>query len=236
MKDAFSNLYDSIVNKNCTFIRLGYGSQLRIGIGEKIYYKHPKLEGKYHGEWDLITRAFTWRISKNNRFLCGSDDEPEDIDKILKTLELGTVSHIEKKNIADISMHLSKGIIIDFFCCSKDDNQMIIMNGIETAYEFTLEGIYEVNTNEHFEKLSEIEAILSELSEACNKRWEEQVPDSGYSKECGDCFYFRGIDGHFYFWEFGICSNCESPYDGMLVGLKSGCQFHKYLKDLLSSK
>lgn len=109
---------------------------------------------------------------------------------------------------------------------------MIVMKSEATAYELTTNGIYEVDTNEHFNTLSEIESVLNELSEGCNKRWEEQIPKNNADEKCDDCFYFRGINGYFYFWDYGICSNGESPYDGKLVGCMSGCLSHKFLKDI----
>lgn len=233
MKDAFYNLCENLVNKDCCFIRLGYGSKLHIGIGEKLYYENPKLEGKYHGEWDLFSRTYAWKISRDNSILCGNDDDPEFINQILRNLKLGSISHIEKRNAVDVSLHFSYGIVIDFFCCSTDDNQMMIMNNRERAYEFTIDGIYEVDINEHFDTLAEIESVLKELSEKCDKRWNELVPKNNSDEKCDDCFFFRGISGYFYFWDYGICSNEESPYDGKLVGFKSGCQFHKFLKDII---
>lgn len=235
MEDVFKNLYVSIVGKNCCYIRLGFGSQLRVGIGDKVYYKSSKLEGKYHGEWDLVSRTFAWRIIQDNKILCGSDDEPEFINDILRDFKLGVISHIEKRSIADIAISFSNGVNIDFFCCSNDDNQMILMKKDETAYEFTIDGIYEVTTNEHFNTLSEIESILSEYSKECSKRWKERVPGNNLVEKCDNCFYLRGIDGHFYFWDFGICSNVESPNDGKLVGSASGCEFYRQLKDIVSS-
>lgn len=236
MKEYFKELYDILVGKPCCYIKIGYGSNFRIGAGEKIYYKNPKLHGKFHGEWDIICRSYAWRIIKNGKFLCGSDDEIEDIEEIIETLNLGVFTKIERERKAgiDFSLHFEDGIIVDYFCCSTNDNQMMIMQKDGIAYELTVEGIYKVYTNEHFQTLTEIESFISEYSEKCSARWEAKVPDKDYPKKCGDCFYLRGIDGHFHFWDYGICSNFNSIYDGTLVSIKSGCEFNEQLKNLHS--
>jgi hypothetical protein len=233
MEDSFDRMRDNILHKECCFIRQGYGSKLRLGLGELVHYKNPQLKGKFHGEWDLISRTFAWRMSLNNKLLCGSDDEVEFIDDALKNLKLGSITDIKRKSISDVSFLFSEGILIEFFCCSLDDNQMMIMKKGDTTFEFKHDGIYEVDINEHFSTLSAIESFIADFSEECSKRWEVRIPLNSSENKCDDCFYMRGIDGHFYFWDFGICSNEDSPFDAKLVGCESGCEFHRQLKELI---
>jgi len=82
-------------------------------------------------------------------------------------------------------------------------------------------------------KLTQIEEILSSLSESCHKRWDGIVNQEESASKCDDCFFFRGLDGHFYFWDYGICSNEDSMFDGKLVSVDSGCNCCKKLKDIL---
>lgn len=231
MSEIFNEIYANLIGKECCSIRIGFGSMLRIGIGEKVFYENPKLKGKFHGEWDIISRSCSWRIVKENKILCGDNDDIEECSNIVNKLTCGRVKDIFQTFEPDLTIQFDNNIHIEYFSNSLDDNQLIIMSRNKISYDLTVDGWIKENNDKHSQTLSQIDEFISKYSEECNKRWEKVIPECN-NLECDSCFYFRQIDGHFYFWDYGICSNGESPYDTKLVGIKSGCEFHKTLKDI----
>lgn len=230
-------LYDlckNLIGLNCCYLRVGYGSNLKIGLGKKLFYKNPKLKGKFHGEWDILSRMTTWRIIKNGKFLCGFDDEIELCNIVLSDLECGKVTKIVQGSYSDISISFSNDIDIDFFSNSLGDPKLIVIGGNRVSYELTLNGWEYESSDKNFKTLTDIEAILSVHSEDCSRRWEKNIPQNESVNKCTNCFYFRQIGGYFHFWDYGICSNKESTFDGKVVAFNSGCKHLKNLKDLLS--
>ena len=61
-QDYFYRLVEPIIGKVCWQIRLGYGQELCLEIGEKIPYHSPILDDEFKGEWQLGTRASEWAI------------------------------------------------------------------------------------------------------------------------------------------------------------------------------
>ena len=64
-QDYFYRLVEPIIGKVCWQIRLGYGQELCLEIGEKIPYHSPILDDEFKGEWQLGTRASEWAIYEN---------------------------------------------------------------------------------------------------------------------------------------------------------------------------
>ena len=76
-KISLDDVKNKILGLKSCYIRVGYGGHLKLGLGEKKFYSNSELKGKYHGEWDIISRSCTWRIRRENIMLCGDGDEIE---------------------------------------------------------------------------------------------------------------------------------------------------------------
>jgi hypothetical protein len=222
-----------LIGLKVCYIGQKYGGYLKIGLGEKVYYDETGLKGKFHCQCDVSSRQSTWRIIQNNKILCGYGNEVEFNKGIFSSLELGSLVDIIQKTDFDITFMFDCGISVDFICNILEEPQLTITSYPTVAYELCMDGWRKIDPNELFRKVSEIDSVLSDLSEDCCNRWNSMVPKSKNNKVCDNCFYFRTINGYFHFWEFGICSNRESPFDGKLVGVSSGCNELKALKDLI---
>lgn len=44
---------ENIVGLHCVDLRIGYADTLIVGLGKLVEYDHPRLKGKFHGEWEL---------------------------------------------------------------------------------------------------------------------------------------------------------------------------------------
>ena len=148
-------------------------------------------------------------------------------------MELGIVIDVIQNEIFDFTIIFDSGIIIDYLMNTTYEPQLNIICYPNLAYELTEESWVEINPRELYTKSTKIDSMLNVYSDECCKRWSKLVCKINYKEICDDCFYFRSINGSFHFWKFGICSNCESEFDGKLVGNESGCDQFKQLKDLI---
>lgn len=202
-------------------------------MGEKISYANPRLEGKFHGEWDISTRYCGWRVLKANRIICGSDNEIKDSNNILKSVDIGKLLDIVLSNENDLRLLFENNYAIDFICQSTDEPIMSIVSGkSRMEFDLTLDGWIQYSSDETSQKMNAIETALSSHSDECQIRWSKLIRISNTDNKCRDCFYFRGIYGGFYFWDYGLCSNGDSENDGKLVNVMAGCDFLKHLGDI----
>lgn len=234
MNSNFGEVREILIGLKSCFVRVGYGSQLKLGLGEKIFYNKPSLKGKFYGEWDILSQSCVWRILKDGNILCGYGDEIEYCNKILEPILPSGITDVLQIAQFDFRILFETGIIIDYLCESVNGTVLSVLdNKNKIEFELTFDGWEKSNSANVFGKLTEIESFLSEHSKGCQNRWENLVTVKEFENNCKDCFYFRGITGGFYFWDYGICSNGKSKYDGTLVNVESGCNFFNYLKDIL---
>jgi len=234
MNVNFEEIRENLIGLGNCYIRVGYGGKLKIGLGDKIYYKHPGLQGKFYGEWDISSLFCSWRISEGKTFLCGYDDEIKYCNEVINSLSFGLISEVVQLSYFDIRIVFNTGIKIDYFRQSTDGASLVILGAKENiAYELFWDGWRQNDSKKSLGKLTRMEEIFSSLSESCHNRWDSIVDRDESNLKCNACFYFRGLDGHFHFWDYGICSNGDSIFDGKLVSVESGCNYHKHLKDIL---
>jgi hypothetical protein len=237
MANIFDEVQEILIGQKLCSLRVGYGSQLRLGLGEKIFYKNPKLKGKFYGEWDIVSDSCVWRVVIEEKILCGYGDEIKYCNEIFESIQLDRIRDILQITPMDFRIVFETGIRIDYLCESVNGTVLSIFDDKnKVVFELTLDGWIKSSSDKIFGELTELESILSEHSEKCQERWENLISVIETENQCKDCFYFRGITGGFYFWDYGICSNEKSKNDGTLVNVESGCEFFNKLKDIMKEK
>ncbi len=111
-----------------------------------MYHGNPKLTDSYYGEWEIGTYYCAWRVVKDGRILCGSDDSVESADELntlLKQIEFGAIQSIEQVGSLDIHVGFDTGIMIDFLASTSDGSDSdeclgIIHGPTHRAAEFTV--------------------------------------------------------------------------------------------------
>src|SRR6185369_4583727 len=71
-----------IIGKRCCRQRVSEPRAIHIGLGEKIYHGNSKLLDEYYGEWEIGTYYSAWRVLKEGRIICGSDDLVDSADEL----------------------------------------------------------------------------------------------------------------------------------------------------------
>jgi hypothetical protein len=135
---------DPIFGKLCCRQRVSKPKALHFGFGEKIYHGNPKLADEYYGEWEIGTYYCGWRVSKDGKILCGSDDlveSPNEMDAALNRIEFGALNLIQQLSNFDVRVGFDTGVVVDFLATTSDEADAcleIICESSHRAAEFTV--------------------------------------------------------------------------------------------------
>jgi hypothetical protein len=222
MESKIPKLLLQAIGLKCCEVRIGLADSLCFGLGEKVYYDSPRLQGKFHGEWDFCSYSSSWRILRN-KLLCGSYDSPEESEPRVRMLLGEQLTSILQPTPYDLTFLFTNGIEINLFGQSAYDEVIRILAPKDRFLEFKDGQWNESSSNEPAEGLTAEEEIISEYSRLCHERWTQVIPKRQEENQCKNCAYFRAISGKFHFWDYGLCSHNLSEYDGKVVGVNSGC-------------
>lgn len=234
MKFEMPAIIKSLVGLDCCEARVGYADALVLGFGEKMY-DNPRRANEFHGAWQLRTESFAWRIIKNTEFCCGCYGDNEENDSFLTQLLSLRIENVIAPSRFDIDIVLESGYRINLFAQSRDTSCFGILGTNNIYIEFDSINGWNISKSDISRGLSKEESILDEHSRLCFERWEKTIPRYQGELHCSRCVYFRPLRGEFYFWDYGICSNIKSEFDGELVGVKSGCSNFSCSFNMLST-
>lgn len=128
---------DTIINKHinlllgnrCCRRQVGNNRSLSLGFGKKIYHDEPqtRLRDEFYGEWEIGTYYRSWRVIKDNKIICGSNDSVdsiEELDAALNQIDFGIVESLVQTSSFDVRVNLDNGISVDFLSTIKDDDEI----------------------------------------------------------------------------------------------------------------
>ena len=167
-----------------------------------------------------------WRVIKNQDLYCGCYDYNEENDDLLKNLLTLKILDIIQISDFDIEIILEKEYKIVLLGQSIEDTHFGLLAPNDISIEFSPKNEWIISGSDTPLGLSEEEELLDEHSEMCFERWKKIIPESQGKTHCSRCIYFRPLRGAFYFWDYGICSNGKSEFDGKLVGVESSCEHY----------
>jgi len=173
-------------------------------------------------EWRFETVSATWRLSQKGNILTGYYENEEHNDKHLKDLIGKRVIDIKNNNKTDFNILFQDDFLIETFSHGLEFHPLELSNNLE-------ESILILNSHGKWSKdldelgLTEKEELQNLHSEESHKRWKLVIPARSNDNHCCNCAYFLTINGRFYFWDYGICSNKKSNFDGKVVGNNSSC-------------
>ena len=176
-------------------------------------------------EYTMVLVSAAWRLSADQVLVTGSYENTESKDAGLRKLLGCKLEKVQYNNHADLSLFFENGYRIDTFQQSEDFPVMeLFYRGPETAEPnvISLEASGKwVDADDS--GLTDDEKLAATHSENTEMRWRLMVPPDSPVNHCANCAYFLSTSGRFYFWDFGMCSNRKSNYDGQAVGAKSTC-------------
>jgi hypothetical protein len=221
---------NSIINLVCCKALIGYGGIIVIGLGRLIEYNHPKQKNYFHGQWEIRTNSASWRVLNGKEIVVGDYDDESLIKARLDSLIGAKLVDIRLQSlVSDAKFVFDNDMVFEFFGTSVRDYSWELIGptiNIEAQPNKTLVKI----ESDFVESLDPSEERISIHSEACSQRWEFLIPAKTKDHKCRNCSYYRAFQGQYFFWDYGLCSNAESIYDGKVVNINSGCE--KYRSEL----
>ena len=221
------NPIENLIGLFCIKAYEGYAGRILISFSaDKNKINQSKID-KLKAEWVFEIVSSAWRLQITDIFLAGSYQQYEQNDKELtKLIGLKLIS-ASINNKTDVTLHFENGFTLDTFCQGNSFPSIEIYSEINYTNESHLilleTGLWVKNAVD--EDFTDIEEIENKHSENCYNRWINIVPQKTFDNHCRDCSYFLPIRGQFYFWDFGLCSNDKSLFDGRVVGVKSSCEY-----------
>jgi len=209
-----------LTESDCWQISITYPNAVVLDFGGKIEYTLGKFGKHYKGELIVYSEYCLWRIRQNNNILCSSylyDAENIDIIENIKLSKLSGLIHTENDDFLFI---FNDGYVIEYLCVIEAAPVLSITNK-EDSY------LYSKNKKwykDDFNESDKFDDMIMLHSKECFERWEKTVPKASGEEHCRNCIYYLQINGHYYYHDYGICSNKESDYDGKLVYCESNCK------------
>lgn len=220
------NPFDNLIGLYCIESWCGYAGHLIIDLSthpDKLSLLADNME---EAEWRFETVSAAWRLISNRTFQTGGYEDEEHNNQRLKSLLGSQVVKVQHNNKTDISIFFDNGFQVDTFLQGEAYPPFELHNRIKGTDE-----LYVIQLTIHGEwiepediEFTDEEKLASEHSENTEKRWKNFVPAKSFDNHCRNCAYFLATSGRFYFWDFGVCSNGKSIYDGKVVGVKSSCE------------
>ncbi len=197
----------------CTAAEIMHYLNIVLGFGELLEEEGPR--GKQtRWTWEVRSWDGIWRVTKSSRLLFGSGSEESVIAAQLPSLIGLTVERVDAESFkGDLRVYFTDGTTLEILGLAADGDLAWGIKGPKQWFSDGAEGA----------ELTEQAEQLSAHAEACFMRWRETVPMHNKERGCKQCAYYRHLQGAWYFWDFGVCTNARSEYDGKVVNIGSTC-------------
>jgi hypothetical protein len=115
-----------LIGQPCCRKRVGRGKSLSIGFGKKVFHGNAKLVDEYYGEWELGSYYPAWRIVRDGKILCASQDAVDSLEELqvrLDELAIGPFIALSQTSEFDTRIELEGDFHIDFLGTISDDDK-----------------------------------------------------------------------------------------------------------------
>jgi hypothetical protein len=123
------DIITSVYGKPCCKQRVWRHKSLTLGFGERIFHGNSKLIDNFWGEWEIRTYCNSWRVIKDQKVICGSNDTVdsiEELDAALGQIAFGRIlSLTQEASGIDIRARFDTGIIVDFLTTISEDDETV---------------------------------------------------------------------------------------------------------------
>lgn len=125
MERRVQEIVEKLVGKPCCRKQVGRNRSLSLGFGDRIQHKTVLTDG-FYGEWEVGTYSCAWRIVKEGKVLCGSQDAVDSIDDLniaVDRIELSRFSSLRQFTDLDVRVDFDNGIAVDFLATISDEDE-----------------------------------------------------------------------------------------------------------------
>ena len=215
------------IGLRCCDVQIDSVGTLRFGLGDKVYYSQPKLQGKFHGEWDFLSSCSAWRMLKDQKFICGSLDFREESGHVGGILVGEQLTGIIKPTPFDLSLIFSNELQVNIFGQSGSDGSLEVLAPNDLYLEL-IGGIWSIaNSKEAVQRRNTeeeaicdyIERCKQEVTFCCERLKEVYTEDDSnhnifvFTPNFDETQWYIPVIGHIYF-----CPFCGSKIAGTGFG------------------
>jgi hypothetical protein len=140
-----------MLGKLCCNKRVWSFKSLALGFGKKVHHG-KKLVDSFYGEWEIRTYCYAWRVIKNGKILCGSQDAVDSVDElttVLKPIKFGHVISLEQMTNFDVRVAFDTGVAVDFLAAVSDEDEGLnIFCPENKVIEFTVGGGWRIGSSD----------------------------------------------------------------------------------------
>ena len=222
--EEFASAARALVGLEISRAWIGYGTAAILELGALRDETSPEGKTFQKGEATLMV-GWSWRVEGPAAVLFGSTSTRRQVAEGLTTLESSMLTSISVDGpLPELTLELSNGMRVRSFMSADGDPEWLVMLADGSALFVEDRELRQAPHGEPTEPeiTAEEELVLSH-SEQCARRWGTQVPPSHLFGRCEDCAFFRPMEGEFYFYDFGVCTNPGSAHDASIVAVDSGC-------------
>ena len=211
MTDIQSEL-TNLIGRPCKNVKIRHYLNIALGFGDLIEKPTPRGSYKRYS-WEISSWNGIWRVTKLDSILFGSGSNEAVIKAQLPSLKGLILERIEYQDFAgDLKVVFEGGLTVELLRLSIKDGMCWEISG-PFGY-FPPQG-----TTDNIDE----EIALTEHSKNCFERWSQTLPMESKGRRCNNCAYYFQLRGVGYFWDFGVCTNTLSAYDGKVVNVGSVC-------------
>jgi len=125
LPDIITPIYGNL----CCKQRVWQHKSLTLGFGERVLHGNSKLIDNFWGEWEIRTYCNSWRVIKDGKVICGSndiDDSIKELDAALGQIAFGRIlSLTQEASGLDIRARFDTGIIVDFLTTVSEHDETV---------------------------------------------------------------------------------------------------------------
>jgi hypothetical protein len=200
-----------------SFAWKGYGTAIFLELGSlssEGRRRHPKGEVTIYVSWD-------WRVEKGNGVLFGSSNSASGMADGIATLVGSTIKSATILGvIPELSVAFSnESRLQSATMCTNTSEWDVSLPG--NVWISCMDGTVYAGDGSAIALSPEKDAIFDH-ADVTAQRWGIPVT-SVPAGRCDSCAYMRRIDGTGALLDFGVCTSADSPLDGRVVNVASGC-------------
>ncbi|KQZ44951.1 hypothetical protein [Duganella sp. Root1480D1] len=199
----------------------GHGSAIFLELGKLAPLSRSK-QRRQNGEVTIYI-GWEWRVEQGCRVLYGSSNSRPQIDDCLDGLLGATIKSIAiEGRVPELVIEFSNDQrLISAAMCTDISEWSVRLPG--AAWIDCDRGTVYFGDGEAIGLSQEVD-MKFEHAQRTTQRW--GIPSSaGLVGHCSDCVSMVRIDGDAAFLDYGVCTSADSPFDGRIVNMCSGCSF-----------
>lgn len=222
--EEFTAAASPLVGLNVSRAWIGYGTAAILELGALRDEAGPDGSNFQKGEATVMV-GWSWRVEGPWAVMFGATSTRRQVSEGLTGIEGKTLAGIRLDGkLPELTLELSNGMQLRSFMSADGDPEWLVMLADGSALFVENRELRHSAEGEPTEPdISAEEELILSHSEQCARRWSAQVPPSHLFGRCEDCAFFRPMEGEFYFYDFGICTNQGSAHDAGVVAVDSGC-------------